>query len=252
MKKKLSVLTVALAVLTITTAGQRAFAEGYSLFDYDAKYLSGSINDLFLLSGTTGEFNDNNGLSGREGNLGGQFNLTNGSIFLLFADGITAININNVINSQTVRTLNPRDDQSKVFQNLLSKQQNLSGVYSLTVAHRFIVGEGFASDSEVGAERFVSFDVTDLFRDFLTQYYEDYTYSEDAFAYLVGFNGMVYDPELISYGFDDAIFLVLTDRVNLKPGPVPEPATVILWTLGGLSLAGASWRRNRNKKKLLA
>jgi hypothetical protein len=30
---------------------------------------------------------------------------------------------------------------------------------------------------------------------------------------------------------------------------VPEPAAVLLWTLGGLGLGGTSWLRNRNKIK---
>lgn len=32
-------------------------------------------------------------------------------------------------------------------------------------------------------------------------------------------------------------------------GDVPEPATLLLWTLGGLGAAGASWRKRRNQQK---
>jgi hypothetical protein len=34
------------------------------------------------------------------------------------------------------------------------------------------------------------------------------------------------------------------------PNGVPEPATLLLWTLGGLGVTGSSWLRTRNKKKL--
>ena len=33
------------------------------------------------------------------------------------------------------------------------------------------------------------------------------------------------------------------------PDSTPEPATLLLWTLGGLGLGGTSWLRHRNKKK---
>ena len=36
------------------------------------------------------------------------------------------------------------------------------------------------------------------------------------------------------------------------PGDAPEPATLLLWTLGGLGLAGTSWHRKRKKKLALA
>ena len=35
-----------------------------------------------------------------------------------------------------------------------------------------------------------------------------------------------------------------------NPGGVPEPATLLLWTLGGMGLAGTSWVRKRRMKKL--
>jgi hypothetical protein len=34
------------------------------------------------------------------------------------------------------------------------------------------------------------------------------------------------------------------------PNDVPEPATLLLWTLGGLGVTGSSWMRKRNKKNL--
>ncbi|MCL2118169.1 MAG: PEP-CTERM sorting domain-containing protein [Planctomycetaceae bacterium] len=35
-------------------------------------------------------------------------------------------------------------------------------------------------------------------------------------------------------------------------GQVPEPASLLLWTLGGMGLAGASWRKRRMKKHALS
>ena len=35
-----------------------------------------------------------------------------------------------------------------------------------------------------------------------------------------------------------------------EPDVVPEPATLLLWTLGGIGMAGASWARKRRMKKL--
>ena len=35
------------------------------------------------------------------------------------------------------------------------------------------------------------------------------------------------------------------------PESTPEPATLLLWTLGGLGLGGTSWLRRRNKKRLV-
>jgi len=47
----------------------------------------------------------------------------------------------------------------------------------------------------------------------------------------------------------------VTWTASSDPSPIPEPATLLLWTVGGLSLAGASWkrrRRNRNQKTRVA
>lgn len=46
-------------------------------------------------------------------------------------------------------------------------------------------------------------------------------------------------------------FLYVTKTDNGNGGDVPEPATILLWSLGGLGATAASWRkRNCNKMKL--
>ena len=47
-------------------------------------------------------------------------------------------------------------------------------------------------------------------------------------------------------GQQDFFFVTST---NYSRGSVPEPATLLLWSISGISLAGASWRKYRSKKK---
>ena len=48
----------------------------------------------------------------------------------------------------------------------------------------------------------------------------------------------------------DLLYLAnAADPYNEGTGGVPEPATVLLWTLGGMGLAGSSWARQRRGKK---
>jgi hypothetical protein len=57
-------------------------------------------------------------------------------------------------------------------------------------------------------------------------------------------------------GQQDRYYIAHADYTPTTPteppqsGDVPEPATLLLWTLGGLGVTGASWYRKRNVKKL--
>ena len=55
--------------------------------------------------------------------------------------------------------------------------------------------------------------------------------------------------DLVSPGQD---FLYLAHANYTAPPGVPEPATLLLWTLGGMGFAGASWRKRRMKKHALS
>jgi len=46
--------------------------------------------------------------------------------------------------------------------------------------------------------------------------------------------------------YQDFLYLAPADYGN-GGGEVPEPATLLLWTLGGMGLAGSSWARKRRK-----
>ena len=55
--------------------------------------------------------------------------------------------------------------------------------------------------------------------------------------------------DLVSPGQD---FLYLAHANYTAPPGVPEPAALLLWTLGGMGFAGASWRKRRMKKHALS
>ena len=51
-------------------------------------------------------------------------------------------------------------------------------------------------------------------------------------------------------GFSGTIQAIYLSETDPGPSGVPEPATLLLWTLGGMGLAGSSWVRKRQMKKL--
>ena len=55
-------------------------------------------------------------------------------------------------------------------------------------------------------------------------------------------------------GADRQDYLYLASTATVTPPPtsndVPEPATLLLWTLGGIGVAGTTWARKRKIKKL--
>ena len=93
---------------------------------------------------------------------------------------------------------------------------------------------------------FIYFDVTALMQANFSHLGFAYNH-----AYLVGYEA-IYQYQIYYDGdYNDAVFLVFTnDYVRPEPPPSPEPATLLLWLLGGTGLAGTTWLRKRNKKKL--
>jgi len=128
--------------------------------------------------------------------------------------------------------------------------------FKMSITDRFFEADYFSSNPALnsldpGINHFIYYDVTSLLSGLAT----------GSFAYLVGYedmslsngrnHGMYGYPDFYEADYTDALFLVITSSAG-QDTSTPEPATMFLWTLGGLSMAGASWRRNRNKKKLLA
>lgn len=56
----------------------------------------------------------------------------------------------------------------------------------------------------------------------------------------------------VNYPNQDLLYVVKAEYGNGGGGDVPEPATILLWSLGSLGAAGAAWRKRRNQKLQLA
>jgi len=131
---------------------------------------------------------------------------------------------------------------------------------------------GSTLDSDVN--HFIYFDVTQLMR----QTYGDLGFAY-THAYLVAYEDQAYyaangsirtgvsgDGMYFDGDYNDGLFLVFSNGFGPNggfnpddpgdpgdpgnPGGVPEPATLLLWTLGSLGVAGSSWARKRRMNKL--
>ena len=268
MKKKLCVLTVVFAIVMIVATGQRGFAD-YSKLDQSANGLSSIVNTTFGLTGASA-LGSNADLVSRYGTtaVNGTFKLNETQVFLLSWNTTASMlgfdgngsNFNSLGTgfhwlsagyspTSPMAISNASFGTSRLLYTGTVDGQFGFSIRSFDQLHSSLTNFGSGSGSAVvsgnfpSADYYVYFDVTNL----VASYYPGFR------AYLVGFQ----DTQMAAsgfYGFDGATFLVLErwDGGGPGPGGVPEPATLFLWTLGGLSMAGASWRRKRTMKKLLA
>ena len=98
-----------------------------------------------------------------------------------------------------------------------------------------------------GVNHFVYFDVTDLMQQRYSNLGFDYTS-----AYLVGYEDRTYnwfyDQNNVWDGdYNDFVFLIFKNDGTTSN--VPEPATILLWTLGTFGVAGYSRRRSKKLRK---
>ena len=245
-------LTAVLIVTALTMAVQRSSAEVLS--NYNGFGLNTTINALFGNGASTG-------LS--ETNLSGTFDASGTSVFLLSTSPVHYFTTFTLFgNSETADIyysgitvpIPPtgltagRIDFTPGTGGLnfkLNTNQSQGPYYS----NPEIFGNPWESQGGTAAlNHFAYINVTDL----MWANYASLMYN-GATAYIVGFEGTWNNGGDAGGNYNDTVFLVITGAAEGgEPGGVPEPATMFLWTLGGLSLAGASWRRKRNMKKLLA
>ena len=260
-------LTAVLVVTALTMAGQWSIAEITT--PYNGTGLTDTFNSLFGSSADqalrvehSGSFNTGTRffeISASTINLTSDLsifgsspsspfgNLSNYSPSLSLSNNLTGREITFDRPGSGLLNLGMSNDRGQYYSNLSTNPNVLLGWWG-----EEFLGTGFNAE----INHFVYFDVTSLLSTFNLG-----INTAGATAYLVGFDSMIYYPAYqggnYSNGdYNDAVFLVVTWTGGGNPDPdpsgVPEPATMFLWTLGGLSMAGASWRRNRNKKKLLA
>ncbi|MCL2118168.1 MAG: PEP-CTERM sorting domain-containing protein [Planctomycetaceae bacterium] len=71
--------------------------------------------------------------------------------------------------------------------------------------------------------------------------------ANQSYAFMEGYYTFIMDVRTNSNG-NAQDFYYLAYGGGGGGGQVPEPATLLLWSLGGMGLAGASWRKRRMKK----
>ena len=236
---KPGILTIAFVVVTIIATGQRAFA------DQTPRVLDGPDLRMFFNNYFGTDFKNNGELFDSHPQLlsddTGIFKLDGAQVFPIIGQYNATANF-------SVNGVNPPGNLGNFnFYNYFPSLADLlhsgtafigegDGNFTLTTTP---VWSSPCNTNGIRDDHFIFFDVTE----YLPASYTGYT------ATFIGYDDVFEFPYRGSYNF--GYFLVLT-RDGDAPAGVPEPATMFLWTLGGLSLAGASRRRNRNKKKLLA
>ncbi|MDR1491798.1 MAG: PEP-CTERM sorting domain-containing protein [Planctomycetaceae bacterium] len=78
-----------------------------------------------------------------------------------------------------------------------------------------------------------------------------YPYIGDYAVYVMNLYEFIVLPEYEYYGYvpTGGDILYLARRIdNVGGAETPEPATLLFWSLGGLTLCGVAWRRKRNCK----
>ena len=149
--------------------------------------------------------------------------------------------------------LGPGVDMSNYSGPLNFSVSNLAGnggVFNSNVIdyqNRVGYGSNLSLDKS-GVNYFLYWDVTNLMK--LAYPDLDFDYTN---AYLIAYEDRAMSgPKQTDYDYNDGVFLVFSNDGS-GPGPqpgVPEPATLLLWTLGSMGFAGSSWTRKRRMMKL--
>jgi hypothetical protein len=280
---KLWFLVVAFAVTVTLGTGRSAFADlvtpisNWSL-DGSNYLLYKTANSLFGLSLTS-----NAQLSSAYGmNNPGTIQATNGvqvfavsgtyrdnSIFT-FTNATTGSTLANNNTLSYIAGSNVGNLSTSFVQNFLNRRMwNGSSFvggfnYSFTNGNPDNGGTWYSNVYEGSQQvnHFAYFDVTALAQQYYSNLGFDYTT-----AYLVGYEDRGYYNQTDWDGdYQDLVFLIFMNNPADPPpidpppvdpppgggGDVPEPATMLLWTLGGFGMAGTSWIRKRRMMKKFA
>jgi len=254
-------LIAVLAVAAITMAGQRSFAEVL----YNGTGLTNLFGSLgFNSLGMADQIVDHSGVFDAKTRI---FQISGDPAWFLGSNRLTIFgNDSNSPLYGPSLTGNPSASNDLTGREILFENPGLESLY-LSMSNAlgtFNPKDPSQNSSTAGATRIIDyynhFILFELTAAQLASFsFDSNVITTNATAYLVGFEEDYlgtnqYPPGEFRYGdYNSGVFLVITRWDDpTTASDVPEPATMILWTLGGLSLAGASWRRNRNKKKLLA
>ena len=221
------------------TSNTDLLASSYYIPDFSGTF-NATGTQIYLLSASSGVNNGYGIVNSSLTVFGSSLANDYGSTSIVYT-GYTALPALNDFLSRQIMFNNPTN--SGVLNLLMT---NSGGTYgNFADAQYYSNPSDFTNSRDLGVNHFIYFDVTQLM---LANFNLGFTYSA---AYLVGYEE-AYMQGAAARDFDgdynDAVFLVFVGTGAPGPNGVPEPATLLLWTLGGLGMAGASWRRNRNRK----
>jgi len=277
-------LTVVFAVTALLVSGSRAFAEYIPLIDYDA-YYGGYVSDhsnVALYRTFNSMFGTNYGSNTdlavdrlTSAQFSGTFEAYEIRVFLLsavpgrlwppvsydFPSRLTIFgdspSVNYGVSNYIIDRVDPPTQTSRDFLNreifaytsptpddlpfnfMIQNDDAYLGATYFSNPDRF---ENVVPFDPRYPHNYIYFDVTALM-----QANYGYLGFEFGAAYLVAYEDFHASNWAYDGDFNDAVFLVFTSEY--VPPPAPEPATLILWSIGGVGLIGTTWLRKRNMKR---